>query len=204
MDDTKRDIFEATRELLLEQGYDAFTIQAVADRAGLTDAGVHYHFETKEQLLGMWVEYECKHVEENFPEDDPPDERLAAMLSDRFQAAEELATIEAAPPSMQLLVANVDPSSSIRETLHSYREMIIEQLTETIREGVERGVFETDRPEQTARVLTAMISGAESRAGVGESPEPLATATEERVLSELCVDDPPTIEWRTEPTGTTP
>ncbi len=204
MDETKRDIFEATRELLLGRGYDAFTIQAVADHAGLTDAGVHYHFETKEQLLRTWIEYECERVVETLPHDGPPGEQLAAMLSDRLRAAEKLATIAAAPPSAQLLVANPGPSDPIRETLRSYREGIVEQLTATIREGIETGAFETDRPEQTARVLTAMISGAESRAGLGQSPEPLAAAIEERVLSELYVDDPPTIEWRSEPTGTMP
>ncbi|PSP19850.1 hypothetical protein BRC62_01225 [Halobacteriales archaeon QH_10_67_13] len=125
-------------------------------------------------------------------------------MADRFRAAEKLAAIEAAPPSRQLLVASAGPDDPIREALRSYREAVIERLAATIQEGVETGAFETDDPEQTARVLAAMVSGAESRAGVGQSPGPLVAATETRVLSELYVDDPPAIEWGTERTETTP
>jgi hypothetical protein len=67
-------------------------------------------------------------------------------------------------------------------------------LTQTIEEGVESGVFETESPERTAKMLTAVVEGAESWAGLDEGPEALVWGTKRYILSELYVDGVPEIE----------
>jgi AcrR family transcriptional regulator len=46
-------IIEAALQLFLERGYDNTPLSAVAERMGLTKAGVYHHFATKEELLFM-------------------------------------------------------------------------------------------------------------------------------------------------------
>lgn len=44
-------ILKAVRELIREQGVSAVTTAAIAQRAGASEASIHYHFGGKEQLL---------------------------------------------------------------------------------------------------------------------------------------------------------
>jgi AcrR family transcriptional regulator len=46
-------IIEAALQLFLERGYDNTPLSAVAERMGLTKAGLYHHFATKEDLLFM-------------------------------------------------------------------------------------------------------------------------------------------------------
>ncbi|MBN9382100.1 MAG: TetR/AcrR family transcriptional regulator [Chitinophagaceae bacterium] len=48
---TKRALAEAFRQLLLEKGYDAITIQDIIDRADVGRSTFYAHYEGKEQLL---------------------------------------------------------------------------------------------------------------------------------------------------------
>ncbi|HET6951901.1 MAG TPA: TetR/AcrR family transcriptional regulator [Acidimicrobiales bacterium] len=54
----RAEILEAAAELFAASGYRGTSIAAVADRVGMTDAGVLHHFKTKEALLlGVLQEY---------------------------------------------------------------------------------------------------------------------------------------------------
>jgi len=48
---TKKFLAEALRELILEKGYDALTIQDIIDRANVGRSTFYAHYESKEQLL---------------------------------------------------------------------------------------------------------------------------------------------------------
>jgi AcrR family transcriptional regulator len=51
MTQVKTEILEAASGLFARHGYRGTSIAAVAERVGITDAGVLYHFKTKEALL---------------------------------------------------------------------------------------------------------------------------------------------------------
>ena len=50
-EEAKQEILAAAAELLAEGGVVAVNVRAVANRVGMTDAGVHHHFGSREQLL---------------------------------------------------------------------------------------------------------------------------------------------------------
>lgn len=50
-DETKSLILDAAQELLIEAGPRAVEVRAVAERVGITDAGVNHHFGSREGLL---------------------------------------------------------------------------------------------------------------------------------------------------------
>ncbi|MEQ8348034.1 MAG: TetR/AcrR family transcriptional regulator [Sneathiellaceae bacterium] len=49
--DRRREIFEAAVGLFLERGYDNTPLSLVAERCGLSKAGLYHHVDSKEQLL---------------------------------------------------------------------------------------------------------------------------------------------------------
>jgi TetR/AcrR family transcriptional regulator len=80
-------ILKAAEAVFAEAGYNGASMQAIAERAGLPKANLHYYFGTKETLyrtllariLDMWVEA-FDHIE---PERDPA-EALAAYIRDKM------------------------------------------------------------------------------------------------------------------------
>jgi AcrR family transcriptional regulator len=48
---TRQQILETAQRLFAEQGYDATSLQMIADEMGLTKAAVYYHFPTKSEIL---------------------------------------------------------------------------------------------------------------------------------------------------------
>lgn len=195
MVDRRTEILETARTILLEEGYDALTARRIAERIDITDAGVHYHFDTKDDLLVALVEHltdEVRREVENL--DGPPGDVVAAILRDRFEAARRLREAELPPPSTQLLSATTASGDPFREALREYAETYVEALSGAIRRGIEAGTFEEVPPERTARTLVALIDGAEARASIDRSPDPVAWGVERFVLSELYVEDPPSME----------
>jgi len=92
---------ELALELFLEHGYDATPMSLVAQRAGLTKAGVYHHFESKEHLL--YVVHK-RHIEQlllpliDDAEREPAAEkRLRSFLN-------EYALLQTRDPSLRLLI----------------------------------------------------------------------------------------------------
>lgn len=48
---TRQQILETAQRLFVERGYDATSLQLIADELGLTKAAVYYHFRVKSDLL---------------------------------------------------------------------------------------------------------------------------------------------------------
>lgn len=195
MSDTRTEILRATRELLLEEGYDALSVGAVAERLDITDAGIHYHFDTRHDLLVGLIDHFTEELDATLAGyDGPPQRRLEAMLENRFEAAATLTELSTIPPSYQLLVATGGDDDPLREGLLAYKERYVDTLAGTIADGVDAGVFRTPSPDRTARALTAMVEGAEMRAAFGQGPTPIVRATEDHILADLYVDATPTLE----------
>src|ERR1700736_5510179 len=49
---TRQQILETAQRLFTEHGYDATSLQMIADEMGLTKAAVYYHFRAKSDILG--------------------------------------------------------------------------------------------------------------------------------------------------------
>ena len=66
--DRRQEILEAASSLFSEAGSRGTSIAAVAARAGVTDAGVLYHFNTKHELLLAVLEHFDREVERGMQE----------------------------------------------------------------------------------------------------------------------------------------
>ncbi|GII93214.1 TetR/AcrR family transcriptional regulator [Sinosporangium siamense] len=53
---SKERLLDAAAEVLLSQGAESLTLEAVAKQAGVSKGGLFYHFPTKQRLVGAMVE----------------------------------------------------------------------------------------------------------------------------------------------------
>ncbi|AGB16448.1 transcriptional regulator [Halovivax ruber XH-70] len=194
MGDTRVEILEAAVDILIESGYDALTTEAIADRLEISHSGVHYHFETKDDLLiALIEEYLTDQLEAKVAFDGPPEKQLPKLLEFRIRGAKTIQQLEIPPPSIQLLAATGGSDDALRQALDTLFEAYVAELTATIRDGVESGVFDTEAPERTAWTLAGLIEGAEVRASHDGSPAPFVWGIEAYVLPALYVDESPTL-----------
>ncbi|MEY7850804.1 TetR/AcrR family transcriptional regulator [Natrarchaeobius sp. A-rgal3] len=198
MGETRTNILETARTILVEEGYDSLTARRIGQELEMTDAGVHYHFETKVDLVVGLIEFlEAEFRERLEDHDGDPETQLAAIVADQFEQAEALRELTA-PPGFQLLTVASAGNEELRLALVSYLEAYVDHVTAVLRDGIEVGVFETDDPERVAVFLASMTDAAAGRAALGLPLEALRESVVEYVLADVYVDEPPTLEVRSD------
>jgi AcrR family transcriptional regulator len=57
VEERRNEILEATIQVVIERGFGAIRVSDVADRLGISTGLVHYHFDSKDQLLAEALRY---------------------------------------------------------------------------------------------------------------------------------------------------
>lgn len=150
----------AVRDALCAHGSADLTMQDIAAEADRSSAALHYHYDTKRELLTAFLEFLRDRVEDRLDdlEDRPPVERLTLLLDhllDGPDAEEErlftaLATLRAQAPHVE----------SYRRELRTMETALHSFVVEAIVEGVTTDSLSCDHPETTARLLLAATRGA--------------------------------------------
>ena len=58
--ETKARIFNAAKQILQEQGYEALSIKNICEAAGVSNGSFYHHFKTKDDLLSYYIEDQPK------------------------------------------------------------------------------------------------------------------------------------------------
>lgn len=81
-------MLDAAIRVLAKQGIANTSVQDIADAAGLSKGAVHYHFDSKEELLERVLDRCCEVVEARiravFAQDGPPLERIHRALTEMW------------------------------------------------------------------------------------------------------------------------
>lgn len=195
MGDTKVEILEATRTVLAERGFHGLTTERVAAEIGASHSLVHYHFDTKADLVAAFLDY----YREEFGRlldglaDLPPGERLATVLAVMASGAgeESVRDLNLAVYELQAHAARHD---AYQESLTDYGEFVEGFFLDCVTEGVEQGVFRDVDPEATAGLLLSALDGAmlsEYTTGGDAVARVAFDAIPEYVLTDLYVEQPP-------------
>ena len=118
-EDARRAILDATEELLLEAGGDAFGVRALAARCGYTAPTIYHYFGDKDGLIDALLEERFARLlaeVRTVPQGDDPLDNLRAMLRAYLRFAERNPTFyrlilagrddpERSPPSVEAAVA---------------------------------------------------------------------------------------------------
>jgi AcrR family transcriptional regulator len=180
---------EATYRAFCEYGYADLTMQAIADEADKSKSLLHYHYDTKEELLVSFLRYLLERFAGRVPDEDAADpaERLE-LLVDLFLPCEGDEEYEEFHRALLELRTQAPYRESFRDQLRENKAFAQELFAETIEEGIESGHFREVDAEATARFVLAALDGARSvYVTLDETDEPDAVRRQlrEYVLSDL-------------------
>ncbi|MCH7660509.1 MAG: TetR family transcriptional regulator [Euryarchaeota archaeon] len=156
---------EATYRALCEHGYAALTMQDIADELDKSKSLLHYHFDTKEDLLVAFIEFLLEEFEEKRAEnaEAPPEKRLEEFV-DWFVFAPEEDDRTAFHIALLELRSQAPYTEAYREQLARSDRLVRETIVEIVEAGIESGEFRSDvDPESIARLVFATMDGARIR-----------------------------------------
>jgi AcrR family transcriptional regulator len=152
-------IITAAVELFYENGYDKTTLEAVAERLGVTKPFIYSHFSSKADLLAdicaRGISASLEAMESVKSLDASPTERLT-LLGQRFVTAvleNQMYIAIFTREEKGLAPADLDSINAMRRTFDR-------ELTELIREGVAKGEFAVEDPHMAALSIGGMVSWA--------------------------------------------
>ena len=80
VEETRERIMDATYRALCEYGYASLTMQDIADECDCSTSLLHYHFDTKDDLLVALLDHLISRFEERVsPENDDPRDQLVDL-----------------------------------------------------------------------------------------------------------------------------
>lgn len=153
----REQLLDVTAALVVEQGFQAVSIQAVAQSAGISRPIVYEHFGDLGGLLEALVKREMLRARgqvdgtalEDLSEGDPVELMLASLRS-------YLNAVEQNPNTWRLvLMPPAGAPEILRTSIRQGQAAVLESLTKAIRPGLGLGEEATD-PDLTARILSAI------------------------------------------------
>src|SRR6056297_4079564 len=149
------EIIEATGRALCEHGYADLTMQRIADESSVTSAAIHYHFDTKEELLNAFLDDLLDRFESRLAcEARDPRERLTDFLDAVF---DESSDHDDFPVALMELKAQAPYHDLFRERFVELDEVVRDAVRMAVRDGIEAGHFDDADPEAVARLVATMI-----------------------------------------------
>ncbi|MFB6140443.1 MAG: TetR/AcrR family transcriptional regulator [Halosimplex sp.] len=159
--DSHDEIMGATYHALCKHGYAHLTMQNIADEFDKSRSLLHYHYDTKEELMLAFVDNIVGWIGARLAESDTeePLERLEEYV-DRFvidPGEEDRETFALA--LLELRVQAVH-NEQFREKLATHYRTNIDTVAGIIADGVEAGVFREVDPEEVGETIYTALVGA--------------------------------------------
>ena len=173
--DPDEEIMRATYRALQEYGYADLTIKRIADEYGKSTAAVHYHYDTKDDLLVAFLDYILEQFVDLIHEVETtdPEQRLTLLLDKLLVAPQDHHDLMVALLEMR---SQAPYKEAFGKRFQQNDEYVRYMLKTVIDHGVQRGVFNDVDAEHAARALMTIVDGARDRTVVLDETDALATA----------------------------
>jgi len=200
------EIMDGVYRALRAHGYADVTMQDIADECSKSKSLLHYHYDTKEDLLVAFLDYVITDSEARIRAraDDPPAERLAGFVG-WFVFEADAADREAFHIALLELRTQGPFNERIREQLVRSDRLLRGTVADILESGIAAGTFREVDVEETAALVVATLDGARTRqitltggdgggaVDVDDLPEPtytrrVAEATLQRVVEPLLAE----------------
>jgi AcrR family transcriptional regulator len=147
-------------------------MQDIADRTDASKSSLHYHYDTKHDLLLAFLDHLFESFEERFesdPDGDPLD-GLAAVVDEALDEADDEDRRNFRTAMLEIK-AQAPYNEAFRERLTEFDDHVRECVRTIVADGVEAGIFRADAdPEAVAEFFTTMFDGAHTRAISTDEP----------------------------------
>lgn len=163
-DTQSAEILDAVYRALCANGYADLTMQDIADECEKSTSLLHYHYDTKEDLLvafldDMLTEYEQRLAAER---DRPPVERLLLFLA-RFVFDPDAGQRHSFHRALLEMRSQGPFNERIRAQLDRSDEILRGTVGAILEDGIEAGEFEPVDVDRTAMLLVGALDGARTR-----------------------------------------
>jgi AcrR family transcriptional regulator len=147
----RRQIVEGARQIFLQHGFDAASMNDIARKAGVSKGTLYVYFENKEQLFEAIVHEECQvHAERTFNLDSTDHDVDGVLTRLGFAFLEFLCRPEKAS-ALRTVIAIADRMPEIGRVFYETGPALgIEKLAEYLRAQTEAGVLAVDDCELAA------------------------------------------------------
>lgn len=157
-------IMRATFEALCERGYADLRMVDIADRTELSKSTLHYHFESKHDLLLAFLEslYEDFEHELATIEGATPEERLRAVVRTAYSSDDD--GREELRVAILEIEAQAPYDDAFRDRLRQFDRLLHDVVRSTVEEGKETGAFRADvDADAVATFVATALTGAHNR-----------------------------------------
>ncbi len=158
MEERRNEILEVTCQVVIERGFGSTRIADVADRLGVSTGLIHYHFDSKDQLLAdafRWAaEADLARLH--------ADIGRAGTAVDRIERVVQLYAHVEAEPGWMLWIDGWGEALRNPTLQQISQQLDLEWqrvLAGIVRQGVADGEFACEDPDATAWRLTALLDG---------------------------------------------
>jgi len=181
------EIMDGVYRALCANGYAALTMQDIADECDKSKSLLHYHYDTKEDLLvafldGILTDYEgrlaCR-------ADRSPAERLVEFVA-RFVFTPGEDDRESFHLALLEMRSQGPFNGRIQAQLDRSDELLRDSVADILGAGVDDGSFEPVDVDRTAALLVATLDGARTRQITLGDAQPAASYT--RVVAEEALE----------------
>lgn len=179
--DARERLLKAANELTWKQGYNAVTVDAICDAAGVKKGSFYHYFESKAELTkaaieAWWQERSRPIIESSFAEGVPPLERLKRYFEGIYESQmktkrEGGTLLGCAFFRLAIEGEGVEPEvrEAARHALARKRKYFVQAIEDAKREGLIR----VDDVEAATQAVYSLFEGALARARIQDNPEPL-------------------------------
>ena len=154
-------VMEATYRALCSHGYASLTMQDIADETDLSKATLHYHYDSKHELLCAFLEYLYDGFVDRIedPDGETPHEQLLALidavLDKPDDGSEEFGT------AILEIRAHAPYEPGFRERLTEFDDYLVGELQVILENGIADGTFKSGLDaEETAQFIVTVLTGA--------------------------------------------
>ena len=164
-DETTDEIMEATYTALCEHGYASLRMQDIADESTKSKAALHYHYDSKHDLLTAFLDHLYDDFSERmavFREGEPLD-RLTDFLDEFFLPGNDGPGEEWGTAILEIK-AQGPYEEAFRERLKRFDDLWVAVVREMLADGVDAGVVRDDvDPDSVAEFVVSVVMGTQTR-----------------------------------------
>ncbi|WP_049922141.1 TetR/AcrR family transcriptional regulator [Halopiger djelfimassiliensis] len=156
---------DATYAALCKHGYASLRMQDIADESSKSKAALHYHYESKQDLLYSLLDYLTASFAERIEtlEGETPIEQLLSLIETYLGPEEEDSRLEFRTALLEIK-AQGPYDERFRTELAAFDRLLHDRFRSLLEAGQDRGlVREGIDPDETADFLVTVLNGAQAR-----------------------------------------